>query len=167
MFANAIATLFRMDDDTWQGHANPWCFGTRLTVIPLLFLAIWSRVWLGQWSLILIIAALLWSWLNARIFSAPPSTNNWVSKGVLGERVWINRQQVPIPHHHRVLPHFLTGLSACGLGLSIWGLWQLDLTLTLLGLLLIYVGKIWFFDRMVWLYEDMKHATPEYASWLY
>jgi len=131
MFANPIATLFRMDDHTWQGHANPWCFWTRLTVIPLLFLAIWSRVWLGQGSLILIIAALLWSWLNARLFAPPPSTRNWVSKGVLGERVWINRRQVPIPHHHRVLPHFLTGLSACGLGLSIWGLWQLDLTLTL------------------------------------
>lgn len=47
MFANAIAHFFQMDNDTWKRHANPWCFWTRLTVIPLLFLAIWSRVWLG------------------------------------------------------------------------------------------------------------------------
>jgi len=87
MLANAIATLFHMDNKTWAGHANPWCFWTRLTVIPLLFLAIWSRVWLGKWSLIFIAIALLWNWLNARIFAAPSSTHNWVSKGVFGERM--------------------------------------------------------------------------------
>ncbi|HEY9814950.1 MAG TPA: DUF6653 family protein [Candidatus Obscuribacterales bacterium] len=167
MFANAIATLFRMDDQTWQGHANPWCFWTRLTVVPLLFLTIWSRVWLGWGALALIVAALLWNWLNARLFSPPKSTDNWVSKGVLGERVWINRQQVSIPAHHRTFPYFLTGLAAIGFLIAIAGLWTLHLPLTLLGLLLIYIGKLWFLDRMVWLYEDMKTTTPEYGSWLY
>ncbi len=167
MFANAIATLFRMDDHTWQGHANPWCFWTRLTVAPLLLLAIWSRVWLGWWSLVPIAIALLWNWYNARLFAPPKSTNNWASKSVLGERVWINRQQVPIPAHHRTFPQFLTGLAAIGSSVAIYGLWALNLPLTLLGLLLIYVGKLWFLDRMVWLYEDMQQATPEYASWLY
>jgi hypothetical protein len=167
MFATAIANTLRMDDQTWQGHANPWCFWTRLTVAPLLFLAIWSRAWLGWWSLLPIAATLLWNWYNARLFSPPKSTDNWASKSVLGERVWINRQQVPIPTHHRTFPHFLTGLAAIGSIISIYGLWTLNLPLTLLGLLLIYIGKLWFLDRMVWLYEDMKTATPEYASWLY
>lgn len=167
MFGNAIANLFRMDDKTWRGHANPWCFWTRLSVMPLLFLAIWSRVWLGGWSLALIAAALLWNWYNARLFSTPQSTHNWASKSVLGERVWINRQQVPVPTHHRVFPLLLTGLSTLGAAVASYGLWILSLPLTLLGLLLIYIGKLWFLDRMVWLYEDMKTATPEYASWLY
>lgn len=167
MFANAIANTFRMDDKTWRGHANPWCFWTRLTVAPLLFLTIWSRVWLGWWSLIFVAAALLWNWYNARLFAPPKSTNNWASKSVLGERVWINRQQVPIPAHHRTFPQFLAGLAAIGSSVAIYGLWALNLPLTLLGLLLIYIGKLWFLDRMVWLYEDMKTATPEYASWLY
>jgi len=167
MFANAIANFFHMDNDTWKGHANPWCFWTRLTVIPLLFLAIWSRVWLGWWSLALVIAALLWNWFNARIFPAPKSTRNWISKSVFGERVWINRQQVPVPAHHRVAPNLLTGLSAIGAIIAFWGLWTLNLPLTLLGLLLINIGKLWFLDRMVWLYEDMQTATPEYARWLY
>jgi hypothetical protein len=167
MFAKAIASFFQMNDDIWKGHAHPWCFWTRLTVMPLLFLAIWSRVWLGWWCLGFVIAALLWNWINARLFPPPASTRNWASKSVLGERVWINRQQVPIPIHHQLLPTLLTGLSAVGFIIAAWGLWDLHLPLTLLGTLLIYVGKLWFLDRMVWLYEDMKTATPEYSSWLY
>jgi hypothetical protein len=167
MLAQSFARLFRMDDATWQRHAHPWCFWTRLTVLPLLFLAIWSRLWLGWGALGLVALALLWSWVNARIFPVPRSTRNWIAKGVLGERVWINRDAVPIPAHHRVFPHLLTGLAAIGLGLALVGLGWFNLSLTLIGTLLIYVGKLWFFDRMVWLYEDMKDATPEYRSWLY
>ena len=167
MFANTFANLFRMDDETWEGHANPWCFWTRLSVMPLLFLAIWSRVWLGWWSLIGVAIALLWTWFNARIFPKPKSTDNWMSKGVFGERVWIDRNEIPIPPRHRHFPQFLTAISAVGLPVSAWGLFQLDLYWTGLGLLLIYVGKLWFFDRMVWLYEDMKDANPTYRSWLY
>jgi hypothetical protein len=167
MFAKAIATFFRMDNQTWQGHANPWCFWTRLTVAPLVFLAIWSRVWIGWWSLLAVAIALLWNWYNARLFAPPKSTDNWASKSVLGERVWINRHHVPIPDHHRIFPQLLTGLAAIGSAIALYGLWVLNLPLTLLGLLLIYIGKLWFLDRMVWLYEDMKNATPEYASWLY
>ncbi|HEY9815184.1 MAG TPA: DUF6653 family protein [Candidatus Obscuribacterales bacterium] len=167
MVARTISTLFAMDERTWRGHANPWCFWTRLSTIPLLFLAIWSRVWLGWDALWLAAVALGWIWVNARLFPPPKSTRNWMSKGVFGERVWINRSQVPIPPHHHVLPQILTAVAALGMGLGFWGLWQLDLPLTLVGTLLIFVGKLWFFDRMVWLYEDMKDATPEYQSWLY
>ena len=46
-----IANIFKMDESTWMRHANPWSVGTRFTVLPLLILAIWSRVWLGWFSL--------------------------------------------------------------------------------------------------------------------
>lgn len=167
MFAQRIAQSFSMDDATWKRHANPWCFWTRLSVLPLLFLAIWSRAWLGWGALLLVAIALLWMWLNARIFPVPKSTHNWVSKGVFGERVWINRQQIPIPPQHRHIPQLLTVLTVIGMVLSIGGLYTLNLTITTIGTALIYVGKLWFFDRMVWLYEDMKNANPEYRSWLY
>ncbi|MBX9255391.1 hypothetical protein H1Q63_15855 [Desmonostoc muscorum CCALA 125] len=48
---------------------------------------VWSRVWLGWWSLIPVTIAVLWMWLNPRIFPKPQSTYHWISKGVLGERV--------------------------------------------------------------------------------
>ncbi len=167
MFAQYIARLFSMDDATWKRHANPRCFWTRLSVLPLLFLAIWSRVWLGWEALLLVAIALFWMWLNARIFPIPQSTHNWVSKGVFGERVWINRQQISIPSHHRYIPQLLTVFTAIGMMLAIGGLYTLNLPITIAGTAAVYAGKLWFFDRMVWLYEDMKNATPEYRSWLY
>jgi len=146
---------------------TPGVSGRGSSVLPLLFLAAWSRVWLGWGALVLVAIALFWMWLNARIFPVPKSTHNWVSKGVFGERVWINRQQVPIPSHHRHVPQFLTVFSAIGMVMAIWGLYTLELTITIMETVLIYIGKLWFFDRMVWLYEDMKTATPDYHSWLY
>jgi hypothetical protein len=167
MFAKTFADLFSMDEATWKRHANPWCFWTRLTVLPLLFLAIWSRVWLGWWSLLIVAISLFWVWLNARIFPEPTSTNNWVSKGVFGERVWINRNEIPIPPHHYFFPHIITTFSTINLIFAGWGLATLNLYFIVLGTLIIYVGKLWFFDRMVWLYEDMKDTNSQYQSWLY
>jgi hypothetical protein len=167
MLAQTLAELFSMDEETWKGHANPWCFWTRLSVIPFLFLAIWSRIWLDWWSLLLAVMALFWVWLNTRLFPPPDSTDNWASKSVFGERVWINRNEIFIPPHHRYFPHILTSISTIGLVISAWGLATLNLYFTGVGTLLIYVGKLWFLDRMVWLYQDMKDVNPEYRSWLY
>lgn len=166
-FESRIATFFQMDDATWARHANPWSVFTRASVLPILIVAIWSRVWLGWGSLVLVAIALLWNWINPRLFSKPRSTQNWASQAVLGERVWINRDQVPIPPHHRVFPTVLNLFSVIGTLLIIWGLIALDLWPTMLGLTVTYAGKFWFLDRMVWLYANMKDATPEYQSWFY
>ena len=101
------------------------------------------------------------------MFRRPNSTDNWASKAVLGERVWLNRTQVPVPTRHQVAPNLLSGLSGLGLSFLIWGLWELNVWPTVIGTVLVYTGKVWFLDRMVWLYEDMKEATSEYSSWLY
>lgn len=162
-----ISASFSMDDTTWARHANPWSVWTRFTVLPLLILSIWSRVWLGWWSLIPVIITIGWMWLNPRIFPKPNSTNNWASKAVLGERVWLNRDNFPVPNHHQKVPNILSFVSTSGVVFLIWGLVTLDFWPTLLGVVLVYLGKLWFIDRMVWLYEDMKDVQPEYRSWLY
>ncbi|MEM8780185.1 MAG: DUF6653 family protein [Cyanobacteria bacterium P01_G01_bin.49] len=112
-----IANSFKMDEETWLRHANPWSGITRFTVLPLLILAIWSRVWLDWFSLIPVAIALLWTWLNPRVFPQPKSTNNWMSKAVLGERVWLNRDNISVPHHHQTVPNLLNLVSASGLRL--------------------------------------------------
>jgi len=162
-----IANTFHMDEETWARHANPWSVWTRFTVLPILILVIWSRVWLGWWSLAPIAIALFWMWINPRIFAKPQSTNHWASKGVLGERVWLNRDTVPVPEHHQRVPNVLSLVSVIGMAVVIWGLVTLDGCLTLLGCALVYLSKLWFLDRMVWLYEDMRQAHPQYQSWLY
>lgn len=166
-FDRKIANLFRMDDATWARHANPWSVFTRATVLPLLVIAVWSRVWLGLWSLVPIAAVLLWNWYNPRLFAKPRSTHNWASQSVLGERVWINRDRVPIPPHHRRFPILLNAIAFVGFLFVMGGLILLAVWPTLLGLVLTYAGKFWFLDRMVWLYQDMQHANAEYRSWLY
>jgi hypothetical protein len=162
-----IAALFKMDEDTWQRHTNPWSGWSRLTALPILIPAVWSRVWLGKWALVPVGAALLWTWFNPRAFPRPRSTDNWMSKGVMGERVWLNRHDVPVPEHHRVLPNVLNAVSSAGTIFLVWGLIKRSVWSTLLGFAVIYLSKLWFIDRMVWLYDEMKEQVPEYRKWLY
>lgn len=164
---HGIASALSMTDKVWARHANPWSFWTRLTTLPLLVAAIWSRQWIGWWSLLPIAIAIVWIWLNPRVFPPPKSTDNWASKAVLGERVWLNRRNIPVPDHHRIAPNILIALSAMGIPPLIWGLVHLQPWPTVLGVAVIYLAKLWFVDRMAWLYEDMKTASPEYQSWLY
>jgi hypothetical protein len=162
-----IALLFQMDDETWARHANPLSVWTRTTTLLLLIIAFWSRAWIGLWSLIPIAGAIIWTWVNPRLFPKPKSTNNWASMGVLGERVWLNRTNIPVPEHHRIVPNILSSLSGIGALFVIWGVYTLSVWPTLFGSALIYLSKLWFLDRMVWIYRDMKDKTPGYASWLY
>ena len=165
-FERRIAQLFRMDDATWARHANPWSVWTRVATMPLLVLAIWSRVWIGWWSQSLVAGLLLWLWFNPRAFPPPLSTDTWASKAVLGERVWLNRREVPVPDHHRLMPNILSALAAVGMVPLTWGLIRLEIWPTLLGLAVVMLCKLWFVDRMVWLFDDMR-SHQQYRQLLY
>ncbi|MES1026090.1 DUF6653 family protein [Gloeocapsa sp. BRSZ] len=167
-FEKKIAAAFKMSDDAWLRHANPWSGWTRFTtVLPLLILAVWSRVWLGWLALIPVMLAVVWMWLNPRVFPKPQSTNNWISKGVLGERVWLNRDQIHVPQHHQLAPNILNTIAAVGGVFVIWGLVILSVWYVIFGFTLVTLGKLWYIDRMVWLYEEMKDINLEYRNWLY
>ncbi len=155
-----IARAFSMSDEVWERHANPLSVWTRYSVLPILVLAFWSRVWLGWWSVICIAVAVFWVWLNPRLFKKPDSTDNWASKAVLGERLWLDRKQVPVPEHHRTLPNILSLVASVGMILCIYGVARLHVWATAFGVALTYMAKSWFLDRMVWLYEDMKETHP-------
>lgn len=160
-----IGDMFRMDDATWLRHANPWSMITRTTGLPFLVAAFWSRLWLGWWAVLPVAFVFLWIWLNPRIFPAPQSLDHWASKGVLGERVWLNRDVVPVPSHHRTAPNILSLVSAIGMIFIFYGVAVFDPWPTIFGTMIAIMGKLWFFDRMVWLWSDMRDATPEYRSW--
>lgn len=162
-----IASIFRMTDDVWERHANPWSVWTRYPALPILALSIWSRIWIGWMSLVPIISLIAWIWINPRVFKKPRTTKNWASKAVLGERVWLNRKNIPIPEHHRPVLVFLNTISGIGTLMCIVGLIKLLVWMTILGIVLVVLGKSWFLDRMVWLYDEMQNADPNYRSWLY
>ena len=163
-----IANLFRLDDENWMKHANPWSVWTRYSVLPLIVLAFWSRAWIGWWCLIPGVVSLLWMFFNPIFFKKPSSTRNWASRSVLGERVYLNRDKVAIPEIHQTpLYGILNTISSVGMLLSIWAIVYYSVWCAVLGVALAYIGKSWFLDRMVWLYDSMKDQHDEYKNWDY
>jgi hypothetical protein len=47
----SVTKLFGLEGDAWMRHANPVSVWTRFAVLPLGALAVWSRQWIGWWSL--------------------------------------------------------------------------------------------------------------------
>src|SRR5262245_49660443 len=92
-----LAKMFGLQGDTWMRHANPISVWTRFAVLPLLAVSIWSRDWIGWWSLVPIALSLVFMVVNPLLFPAPTSTRNWASKGVFGERIWADRNKLEIP----------------------------------------------------------------------
>jgi len=167
MNVQKLADAFHMTDAVWERHTNPWSVWTRYGALPLLIAAIWSRVWLGWGAIAPTLVVILWIWLNPRIFPKPKTTRQWASKAVLGERIWMNQKQVPIPPHHHPVIALSNTVNAIGFGICVWGLWSLNPWPTLLGLSWVILGKTWFLDRMVWLCDEMSDRYPEYQNWLY
>ena len=162
-----VASLFGLKGDSWQRHANPWSVWTRFAVLPLLILAIWSRDWIGWWSLAAVAAAIVFMMVNPLLFGAPRSTRNWASKGVFGEHIWSDRDTVELPRQFVTsrVPAVATAIQVAGVALLAYGLVKLDLLTVVAGLVLTQTAKAWYIDRMVLLYEDMKARNPEYAGW--
>ncbi|WP_298912866.1 DUF6653 family protein [uncultured Roseobacter sp.] len=157
-FFKGTEQAMAMDDHVWLRHANPWSGWTRmLTCLPLLVLALWSRVWLGVWALIPVGLAIFWIWWNPRAFPPPRTLDNWMSKGVLGERVFLNHRG-EIDAHHRRAAVVLSALSLPGALIMIWGLWFLWWEGAVFGMILTALPKIWFVDRMVWVHDDWLRA---------
>ncbi|OUS35917.1 hypothetical protein A9Q94_11395 [Rhodobacterales bacterium 56_14_T64] len=157
--------MMAMDEPLWAKHANPLSVYSRMSILPLMSLAVISRVWLGWYALVPIALVVIWIWWNPRAFGPPKTTNSWAAHETFGERIFLNRAAVPIPSHHR---QWAVGLGlTSGVGIAPWfyGLWSLDYGWVLFGLALMIGSKLWFVDRMVWLYQDMKDADPSYSRW--
>jgi hypothetical protein len=100
------------------------------------------------------------AWINPRAFPSPQVYGAWMSRGILGERLWLDRARRNIPRHHVLAAWTTTIVAVLGLPCLAWGLWALDLFAVLCGLALAMGGKAWFLDRMVWLHADMTLSRP-------
>ena len=122
-----VADAFRLDEEGWARHANPWSAWSRFaTGIPMPIVAIWSREWIGWWAVLAFAAVALWLWLNPRLFPPVDDDRGWMSRGVFGERALVE---------HRDLANDLISIRrangfniVAGLGLIplAYGLWMLD-----------------------------------------
>jgi hypothetical protein len=150
-----LAALFRLDEEGWARHSNPWSGWTRLATLPLLPLVGWSRVWIGHWWLLLLALLVLWLWANPRLFAPPARRDAWMTRGVLGERLWVARDRMPVPAHHRLAPHLPGAAALAGFALMLYGIAAFAPWPTLAGMLATLIGKLWFIGRMVRLHDDM------------
>ncbi len=102
------------------------------------------------------------------MFKQPRSTRNWASKGVFGERIWVERDRSELPDQfNSAVPTVATVFQAIGLVPLAYWLAALRVTPTVTGILMVQGGKLWYIDRMVLLFEEMKTRDPEYARWEY
>ncbi|WP_299622430.1 DUF6653 family protein [uncultured Tateyamaria sp.] len=152
--------MMGMGDADWRRHANPLSVWTRFSCLPLLVLAIWSRVWIGWWALPVFLLAALWTFFNPRAFAPPADFGSWAARATLGERVFLARDRYDVAAHHIRAAHVLTGLSGLGLLPLIYGLIVLNPWATLLGVIATVLPKVWFCDRMVWIHAEMTGTTP-------
>lgn len=141
-----------MSDEMWKRHANPWSVWTRFAAIPAAIVAIWSRVWIGWWSLVPIALVVAWLFLNVFVFSPVDLPRSWAAKGIYGEKLWFNNRS-EIPGHYAVIQRWLIILGIAGMILIAWGLIQLHLCVSILGSVILILAQLWRIDRFSTLYE--------------
>lgn len=155
-----IARFFKMDDEAWRRHANPWSVHTRFAAIPAMILAIWSRVWIGWWALGPVAAVLVWLWVNPRAFAPVDADRGWAARGIYGERFWLENR-LNAPGDFRALLRWLIVLGLIGFVSLAWGLVALLPWPTIYGATLLIVAQLWRIDRMGLLYEESRRALSD------
>lgn len=80
----------RLADRFWARHSNPKSGWSRVPTGALLVLAVYRR------DARLLAATLAWTVLNPVLFPEPAEDDAWMSRGVLGERAWLEDGHDPV-----------------------------------------------------------------------
>lgn len=127
-----------LSDKTWDKHMNKWSGWTRVLAMPLLATGLYLH---NYWILGITV---VWLILNPLVFPRPKSVDNWMSKGVIGEKMYFEDGK----KLRRDLPTLLNLLNVPLFIAFIYYGWQQELAPLILSGLLIMVVKFWFIDRM-------------------
>ncbi|TWI92673.1 hypothetical protein JM93_00216 [Roseibium hamelinense] len=150
----------------WQHRIHPAAAYLRVLALPLLAAAVWSHTLFGAGPATGMSAATVLLLLIApRFFPAASGTPGWAAKSLYGERMWLNRINLPIPEDdaRSALILFLTALT--GLLIMIWGALAANALVCLPALLVAVIARFAFQNRMAILYERMRDAHPLYRFW--
>lgn len=124
----------------WERHANPWSGATRILTYPFLLLTIWYHNWYA------LAIVLVWVVLNPFVFPKPKKHDNWLSKGVMGEKIWTE-------HWRWDFSLFLNFLNALCFIPALYTAYMNYLWPMLYFATLSFIFKLWFFDRMAAYYK--------------
>ncbi|MFI6921138.1 DUF6653 family protein [Nonomuraea spiralis] len=148
------AKMAGMSEEAWKRHANPWSVWTRFAAIPLAIAAIWSRTWIGWWALLPLALVALWLWANPHAFRPIDKPTAWSSRGIYGERLWMEDRS-RMPAGFAVVQRIWVLGSLVGLALLVWGLIALEIWPTVVGPALIVYGQLWRIDRLGVFYDQV------------
>lgn len=151
-----------MDADKWRRHANPWSVWSRLSTVPLIALACYSRGWIGWWALALVALVGIWLWLNVRIFAPIGEPVRWESRAIFGEAMWLDRKSRQLPKRElrrTIAPLVASILAALA---AAWGVIALSPAWTVAGSTGVIAGQIWFLRTLAGLYDAVtgQMETP-------
>lgn len=153
-YQTRLSRAFRLSDDTWRRHANPWSVWTRFAAIPAMILAVWSRAWIGWWAVGPVAAVVVWLAVNPIIFKPVQSPHSWAAKGIYGEKLWLHEGS-KVPPSYRTVLRWLIATGGVGFVFLAGGLWSLNIWSTLYGATLLILAQLGRIDRMGLLYQEV------------
>lgn len=130
----------QISNEIWRRHANRWSVYTRFAAIPAAIAAGWSRVWLDWWAIAPIGSVALWLIVNPFIFKPIDTPAHWIEKGILGERLWLERSEAAAVYKWSLRMLLLLGFV--GLVGMIAGIVALNLWLAIGGALVVMVAQV-------------------------
>lgn len=154
-----------MSDAVWARHTNPWSVWTRIASGPAWFLALWSYTWIGWRAAIPIALMAAWTWINPRAFPPPKHFEAWASKAVLGERVWLEQKEHPIPVGFSRAASISIVISLMSLAVAAYGFWRRDFWAAFMGWHAAMLSKVWFVDRMAFLWSLTSDQAGRMRAW--
>jgi hypothetical protein len=131
----------------WKRHSNPWSGATRILIAPFLVASIWYHNWYA------LAAVVAWTVLNPIIFPEPKSTDNWASKCVLGEQLWVNSFKWDRSYAPDILLNAIAGVLFV---ICIYAAYMSYLWLTIISGTVAFISEMWFVHRMSIYYESNK-----------
>jgi len=128
----------------WKRHTNPLSGWSRVIAFFLIPIPIWFQNWF------ILAILLIFFVINPVLFPEPKSKNNWMSKSILGEELWIKKGIF-----QKDFPTILNLLNGMFFFFLVYGAYNNFLEITIFSTILSSVFKLWYLDRMVFYYEKI------------
>lgn len=130
----------------WERHANYLSGWTRVGVYPFLIASLYIRDW------ITLAVVIVFTIINPVLFPKPKNNQYWMTKGVLGEQLWIKKKK---KHKKANMLNLFNGIAFLVMLVGIY--YQLLYVTVLMGTTS-GILKLLFLEEMVLLYEKEKKA---------
>lgn len=140
-----------LSERTWRRHSNPLSGWSRLLSYPLVYVPLWNRSWKQG------VAVTAWFAVNPVLFPEPESDESWMTRGVLGEKLWTAERP-------RDLSVLLGAASAPFVAGALWSAYKRRFWPMVFCASTTLLLKLWYVDRMVSYYEQRRDEASSQAE---